>query len=322
MLPGWSERVPPERLRVVGEPDYEAIFDRAVRRLGPSIDGLESERAAAARLYGRLSRLPAAGRRLLLRNVCVAHGWSLAARLIDRCHHLAFTDGAAAVEHAELAVLVAARLSPDRYGLSLTEEIRARAWAALGNACSVWGPAHTATGAFRRAREHLAAGTGEPLEEALLLDFEASHHAIRGDLQRAGEEVRRALRRFRLVRDEHLEGRSLAKLGALHLLERRESAAGTVLEEAAGRLDAGRDPYTAAVGWALLACVRLRAIPGLPGVAGARQALRPALGAAAQTAARGARPLLRRVEEEVQRLQNRGGEEERRLLLTSWPRWL
>lgn len=62
-----------------------------------------------------------------------------------------------------LALLVSDHLSPSLYGLERIEDLRARAWAYIGNSLRVRVNLAGAEKAFEKAFAHLRRGTGEVL---------------------------------------------------------------------------------------------------------------------------------------------------------------
>lgn len=294
-LPGREDlggRCAPPRVRAS---EYEGVFERALCQLDARLRGVAGERATAARLYLRLIGRPVAHRLLLLDNLDLEHALCLATLLIDEGHRRAVDRPAEAIEHAELATRVAARLCRCYYGRFLVAEISARAWACLGDVCRLSGRLGRAEQAFSQALHHLATGSGEPLEEGLVFEHEAALHATRRRMIEADRRLGQAAVRFRQVRDLHLEARVHIKQGVVELLRGRRSAAILRLTSGLDRLERPREPYAAAAAHALLAAL-LATDPKLTAQARARAELRQARVWLDRPEARPVRMLVTRVE--------------------------
>lgn len=275
--------------------EYEAVLDRTLVRLDDRLRVVASERAEAPRLHNLLLGRPPAQRRLLLQNLPLQHAFYLAARLIDHSTRDACQDSHRALEHAELATQVTARLCTEHYGASLVAEVSARAWASLGNACRLAGRLERAEVAFRQARKFLEEGSGEPLEEALVYEQEAALHATRERWGLTGDLLGAAAVRFHEVRDSHLRGRVQIKLGVLEVLLGRREPALEAFTEGLRTLEGDHEPYAAAVGQALQA-VLYACEPTLPAQVQAREALRRTRYWIDHARAEPLRSLVRRVE--------------------------
>lgn len=302
------------------EPDYEAVLERALRGLQERMATHDAERADAARMYDRLFDVPRPQRRLLLLNLPRDRSWSLADRLIQGGRSWGRADCRLAVEHAELATWLTARLSVEHYGVSLVAEIRARAWACLGTASRIEGRLGRADEAFAQAHLHLRAGTGEPLEEALLLDQEASQHATRRRFLRSRALLQRAAWLFQLVRDDHLAARARLKMGVVGVLQERWDLARADLLASVPRIDPARDVYCAVVGHVLAAAVRLR---GRPWLTERAQAIADLVAARRLMSRPGAGPTRGLLERVLRKAVNEGAADfATPSLLETWPRWL
>ena len=158
---------------------------------------LDRERAAAPALAAELLALPAGQRREQLLREPRFQTWGLCELLLARS--LEPMEPAAAAVLAELALAGLDRLDPERHPAPVAGDLRARAWAAAGEARRRQGDLAGAEEALRAAAASLAQGTGDPLVEARLLEFEA---AVRRDQGRAGEAaalLKQAAARYRQV---------------------------------------------------------------------------------------------------------------------------
>lgn len=201
-----SSKAPP------GEFDFllsEQNLDRAVNAAREALERSKLERAASPALVDRLERLPSAQARLLIDNDSRFSSWGLVEELMDRAESAVFEAGPRRTTHlARLATLAADRVDPGPYGGSLTNDLRARSWACLGNAYRYGSRFRAAAAALARAAKLLTQGTGDPLEEAHLLSIRASLALSTGDY----DESLTILARAEAIYSELGESRLLAKI--------------------------------------------------------------------------------------------------------------
>jgi tetratricopeptide (TPR) repeat protein len=94
--------------------------------------------------------------------------------LMDRAYDLRFTDPAAMLRLAELAVQSAEGLDVEIYGAENVADLQARAWAEVANAHRVMGDLPQADRMMTRAVDCRSRGTGEPRLLARLSDLAAA----------------------------------------------------------------------------------------------------------------------------------------------------
>jgi tetratricopeptide (TPR) repeat protein len=196
-------------------PDYGEAFEAAARSLRDQALALAGEREAAADRIAELTAAPASGREALLREERFQI-WGLFELLVDRAQETAVQDPVWAEELAGLALRLSDLLNPCRYRPELVEDVRARAWAYLGNARRLTSDLRGAAEAFAAAEEHLRKGTGDPIERAVVLDRRAS---LERDLRRFGEAratLEKAVGIFLRNGESHRAGRSLVNLSLVH----------------------------------------------------------------------------------------------------------
>jgi hypothetical protein len=178
---------------------------------------LDLERTEAPALASELLALPVEERVERLRGDRRFQTWGLCELLLAKSAE-AGEDLAAAEAFATLAVAGAERLDPERHAAPVVEDLKARAWAAAGEARRRRRDLAGAEEALRAAAGCLAHGTGDLLVEARLLELEA---ALRREQKRGGEAA------------------ALLKLAAARY---RESGEGKLLERAlAARAEVLRD---------------------------------------------------------------------------------
>jgi hypothetical protein len=179
---------------------------------------LGRERAQAPLLAAELLALAPEWREERLRQDSTFQTWGLCELLLTRSLESP-EDPEAAASLAALALAGADRLDPDDHPAAVVADLKARAWAAAGEARRRQGDFAGAEVALRAAAGCLAQGTGDLLVEARLLEFEA---VLRRELGRSGEAA--ALLKLAAAR--------YRECGETQLLERVLAARGTLLEEA------------------------------------------------------------------------------------------
>lgn len=112
------------------------------------------------------------------------HTWGVCELLLLRSQALEETDRAAAGHLAHLCLAASDGLASGLHATAVVKDLRAKAWAGVGEARLAAGDREGAGEALRAAATCLAYGTGDLMVEARLLEFEA---AVRADQGRAGE---------------------------------------------------------------------------------------------------------------------------------------
>lgn len=196
--------------------DYNGAFRQSASKVQSLGQTLDKERAEAPGLFLELTGHPPEQRDLLLHNAPRFHTWGVFELLIQRSLEVTPKDPVYGEELGLLALRLSEFLDPERYDPDLLEDLRARAWGYIGNACRVRSDLQGAEEAFAAAYQHFQQGSRDPFERALLLDLEAS---LRRD-QRRFEEALRLLRRavaiFLQNNQRHRAGRSLVKMSTVH----------------------------------------------------------------------------------------------------------
>jgi tetratricopeptide (TPR) repeat protein len=170
---------------------------------------LGRERAEAPGLAAELLSFPPETREERLLADPRFQTWGLCELLLARSLEAA-ADPAASGELAALAVAAATRL--DRFHPApVVEDLRARAWAAAGEAWRRRGDLAAAEEALRNAAGCLAGGTGDLLVEAGLLEFEAAVRRQQGRTGEAAALFKQAAARYRQTGDAGRMGRALAE---------------------------------------------------------------------------------------------------------------
>jgi hypothetical protein len=197
--------------------------DDLLSRLEAHFAVLAGEREAARGHLADLLALPAAQREIAARARAACQTLALAELLVERS-----TEAAppAALELARLAVAVADRLEPARYGASLVHDLRARAWAQLAEARRLDGDLAGAAEALVVAEVLCEEGSADPLEEGHLLERRAALLADQGDAEAAAALLSLAAEIYESVADAPRSARARLTASELWALARRAKAVG------------------------------------------------------------------------------------------------
>lgn len=252
---------PPRQTAAAGQPagkllpwpgqtvDYGPVLDRSTDFLRQRHAAYEKERAEAPGLCAELLAHPRERRRVLARNHPRFHTWGVYERLVESSRERSFQDPREAEALAELARELSEQLDAGYYGPHRIEDLRARAWAYAGNARRVGGDLAAAGEAFNRAFEHLARGTREPLERAILLDLRASLLRAERRFDEALKLLEEALAIFLAAGDQHRAGRALVSLdNVLHHAGRPEEGI-PLLYRALELIDPDQEPRLLLCAW-------------------------------------------------------------------------
>jgi len=220
---------------------YAAAFLRLLRQSDPGERRLAHEKLRAVGQWAELETLSPGQRLLRVRHEERFQNWGLFERLLEKAQEQVWRDPVSAVDVAHLALVVADRLAPDRYGVGRVADFRAAALAAVGNAKRLATDFDGSQAAFIEARQAFAAGTRDPLQEAHITSLEGSLLKDLGDLEGAARRLERAVEIYREAGDRHLEGRTLLKES--EALGHLDPARGVELVQAAlALIDPVREP--------------------------------------------------------------------------------
>lgn len=172
---------------------------------------LQAQRAQAPVLFRLLSQRNCLQRRMVVENNPRFWTWGLCELLLRKSWERRLDDAKATIELAALGILVAERLDTERWGVRPVHDLRARAWAYLGNGYKITSDFGRATDALENAKAALRKGTGDPLEKASFLRIKAALLSAQDRSQEAVLLLHRAIRRYRLAGDAHAVGTCLAQ---------------------------------------------------------------------------------------------------------------
>jgi tetratricopeptide (TPR) repeat protein len=173
----------------------KAKLDRALALLDQAPEGLEDVRFPS-------------------RQAQALHGWPLCEALLQKSYESRFSDPKRMLNLADSAAGVAEHIRPERYPWpSLLSDLRARAFAELGNAYRVNNRHVDADASFERALEFLDEGTGDPLLRARVMDLQASLRRAQRRLEEAIALLDEVHGLYLEAGESHLAGRALISIG-------------------------------------------------------------------------------------------------------------
>lgn len=232
----------PAASRLEPSPGEEEVWRRLTGLVERRLAEVAAERSEAPDLVAELlTHLPAERCALVqayerFRNVAVCE------LLIERSFQEGFRDPSLSVVIAELALLVADLLEEDRYGHSVVQDFRARAWAYLGNARRIAFDLAGAEEALAQAERSLEGGSADPLEEARIFDLRASLLGDQGRFEQAAELLDLVIDIYDDLRDAHRKGRALVSKGKFLGYAGWPEEAIRVIRKGLGLVDWDREP--------------------------------------------------------------------------------
>lgn len=207
---------------------------------------LAQSRAEAPRLWESLRDLPHSRRVTLTQAGNPYLSWGFCELLCQKSRTLGTEQTNEAVDLAELAVLVADHLADEEPEDRWIYQLRAFAWAHLGNARRVQGDLKNAEAAFDMADEWWAAGeegTGDALGyRPILLDLKASLRNVQGRRSEALALLDEAYDVYLIAGERHRAGRVLVNQSYVLLEMGEPDQAIPVLQKAEELIDPAREP--------------------------------------------------------------------------------
>lgn len=227
------------------EESYEPALSRSLNAVRGRWAALERERDAAPSLFGSLVTLEPGQQRLLVRNSRRFQTWGLCELLIARGKEETYTDARHGEELLHLSIAVSAHLAPASYGREFVEDLRARSWGAIANARRCQRDLTASEEAFEEAFSHLRRGTADPLEQATLLDLQASLLRAQQRTEESLRLSRRAISVFQRLGQTQATAKALVK-SSLTYQERGDlSRSAENLDRSLRLIDAFREPRLA-----------------------------------------------------------------------------
>jgi tetratricopeptide (TPR) repeat protein len=223
---------------------YNAALRVDTRRLDELQTAYAKERAEAQGLVSELRRHPAERQRVLVRNHPRFQTWGVFEHLLETSRQeTLINDPHVGEELARLALDLSDCLDASVYQTEAIEDLRARAWAYIGNARRVRFELREAQTAFDLALVHLRQGTREPWERAVWLDLKASLLRYQRRFDDAMRLLNRAMKLFLAVGDRHRAGRTLVSMeNVLHRAGKPEKGI-PLLYQAIELIDPDQEPH-------------------------------------------------------------------------------
>lgn len=243
------------RCRAKGQMILHRIESRAscadsLTRIGEALAGrirgwqeaFDRQREEAPSLSRQLLDQPAARRALIVANSARFRSWPLVDLLCAESRRLAAESPSRAIEAAKAAIEVAERLESLPYGSRIVQDVKAEAWAFLGNALRAAGDLAGADHAFSVADQRLAEGSGLEAVTVDVLSLKASLRTAQRRFDEARALLQRAAGIYREVEDPHQQGRILVKAADCCWQAGETEAAIQLLESALPLIDSTREP--------------------------------------------------------------------------------
>jgi tetratricopeptide (TPR) repeat protein len=170
------------------------------------------------------------------------HTWGVCQLLLKRSREEVFSDPSRAVETAHLAVRVAGHLV-EAYHPGWVLDLKARAYAYLGNALRVLGELKGADEALLRAEDCRQQGnTGNTRVEAEILSLKGSLRLDQRRLEEARTLVDRSLSLYREAQDEHGVAKAFLKKAKILRATGELEQSIEILNDAACAIDPQKEP--------------------------------------------------------------------------------
>jgi tetratricopeptide (TPR) repeat protein len=189
-------------------PDYSGVLRRLELAGVLALEDVAVERRVARELWDHhLARLAPGPRRMAIRSNPDLHTWGTFEQLLDEARKIEAGQPLESLDLTHDALAVADLLAPESYGEDHVHDLRAEAWAFLGNLKRRAGDFSGAEEALRAAVESLERGSEDPYLETNVLSMTASLLTDLGELEKAADLLEGASLLARSVRDHPLEGR-------------------------------------------------------------------------------------------------------------------
>src|SRR6185295_7189801 len=219
-LKSFAEPLLGEEPWAAAEPVAEESYDEALSLAGAAAKSFlgrwRKERAKLQRALSLLEQFPKGfeDASFPARQAQALHGWPLCEAFLRKSYESRFSDPKRMLDMAENAAGVAKHARPEKYPWpGFLADLRARAFAELGNAYRINDRLSEADAAFQRARDYLEEGTGDWFLRAHVLDLEASFRRAQRRLEDAIALLDQVHCLYLEAGDLHLAGRALISKG-------------------------------------------------------------------------------------------------------------
>lgn len=223
--------------------DYSIVMDNVFATILSESKQVEGERATAGHLISELLHHSLEQQRILVANSVRFQSWGLAEYLLAACRASWSEEPVRAEAYAEIALDVMKQLGAGGFRARLLSDLKAEAWAYIGNCRRIRSALPEAALAFVEAESCLREGTGDHLDHARLMDLKASFLSTSGRYDEALAALDSARRSYIEASERHLEGRVLLNRAKVLYDSGRLEEAVTSLAQSRSRIDPVRDPY-------------------------------------------------------------------------------
>jgi tetratricopeptide (TPR) repeat protein len=210
-----AEKIASLTLPIKSHGDYDSALDQALRRFRSRQATLERERSEASDLLARLLEESPGQREVHLQENPRFQTWGLLELILDEGRRATQKAPTSGEPLARLALTLADHLDEAFYGRERIDDLRARAWSVLGNMLRLRSEFSDAEAAFATAERYLRRGTGDPLEQAGILDLRASLWRSQRKFDEAIRLLERAFAIYTESGDRHQGGKILLHTGVV-----------------------------------------------------------------------------------------------------------
>jgi tetratricopeptide (TPR) repeat protein len=238
-------------VEAVEEEEYDEALSNASASAKSLLRRWRKETAKLERALSLLDQFPTGleDESFPARQAQTLHGWPLCEALLRKSYEARFSDPKRTLALAESAAGVAKHIRLEKYPWpGFIADLRARAFAELGNAFRLNLRFKDADVAFSQAREYLEQGTGDSYLQAQVLDLEASLRSSQRKLEDAVDLLDQVHSLYVEAGDPHFAGRALISKGINKRSQGEPRAAVSLLEEGLELLEPERDPQLVSIG--------------------------------------------------------------------------
>ena len=231
------------------EPSYGPIFERVFDTVRDAAGRLATERHNAEAVCARLLRHPLERQVLLVQNSDSYVSWGVCERFLHLAREARIDDPRRVRDLAQVAILISARLAPERYGEAAVEDLRGRAWTTLAGSQVVLTDFGSAEESLREATAHLDAGSGSLTDRGLLAKIEAALRVYQGRYEEAERWIDQAISLYRRAGDLNAVGRALIDKGMVRSSLGNPEGEIALIREGLELVDATAEPKVVALAW-------------------------------------------------------------------------
>lgn len=227
---------------IAHSPSYDRAFAYGQGTLEVRGEARDRDKSRAPKLYAELMRHPVSRQQALIERTWRFKNYVFAEYLLEQSYQYLAQDPARAEDLARLALVIAEKLEGSHYGPALIHDLKARAFAYLGNAQRVSMDLDEADQSLTQAEKNLQDGSGDPLLQARLLSFMGSLRREQRRFDEAEECLEKAESIYREAGESHWLGHTLVKHAKLHYDAGDMGKAIGLYEKALDLIDRKADP--------------------------------------------------------------------------------